>query len=46
VYSRRFDYVRAESLNDACDALRLHGEGAKVLAGGQSLLWRLEGLGS
>jgi CO/xanthine dehydrogenase FAD-binding subunit len=38
VYSRRFDYVRAESLNDACDALRLHGEGAKVLAGGQSLL--------
>jgi carbon-monoxide dehydrogenase medium subunit len=38
LYSRRFDYVRAESLSDACEILRRHGESAKIIAGGQSLL--------
>jgi aerobic carbon-monoxide dehydrogenase medium subunit len=38
VYTRAFRYERADSLQDACAALRRHGEGAKVLAGGQSLL--------
>lgn len=38
MYSRRFQYVRAQSLGDACDMLRRHGDGAKVIAGGQSLL--------
>jgi carbon-monoxide dehydrogenase medium subunit len=38
VYTRAFRYERAESLQEACAALRRHGEGAKVLAGGQSLL--------
>ena len=33
-----FGYVRARSVNDAVDALAEHGEEAKVLAGGQSLL--------
>jgi carbon-monoxide dehydrogenase medium subunit len=33
-----FDYVRAESVQQAVAALRQVGEGGKVLAGGQSLL--------
>ncbi|GLW05524.1 carbon-monoxide dehydrogenase medium subunit [Microtetraspora sp. NBRC 13810] len=33
-----FDYVRPESLAEACEALADAGEDAKVLAGGQSLL--------
>jgi len=33
-----FDYVRAESVEYAVEALREHGDEAKVLAGGQSLL--------
>ena len=35
---RAFDYVRAESLDEALTALVDGGEDAKVLAGGQSLL--------
>ena len=38
VYTRAIRYEPAESLQDACDALRRNGEGAKVIAGGQSLL--------
>jgi aerobic carbon-monoxide dehydrogenase medium subunit len=38
VYSRAFRYERAGDLQAACAALRRHGEGAKVIAGGQSLL--------
>ena len=34
----QFDYVRAGSLDEALAALREHGEDAKVLAGGQSLI--------
>ncbi len=33
-----FDYVRVTSVDDAVAALREHGEDAKVLAGGQSLI--------
>ena len=33
-----FDYVRATSIDEAVGALGQHGEDAKVLAGGQSLL--------
>jgi len=33
-----FEYVRASSLDEAVSALSQHGEEAKVLAGGQSLL--------
>jgi len=33
-----FDYVRAESLAHAADLLRQHGEDAKLLAGGHSLI--------
>ena len=33
-----FDYERAESLDDAVAALQRHGEDAKLLAGGHSLL--------
>jgi carbon-monoxide dehydrogenase medium subunit len=33
-----FEYVRAESVDDAVAALAEHGDEAKVLAGGQSLL--------
>jgi carbon-monoxide dehydrogenase medium subunit len=33
-----FRYVRASSVGDACDLLRQHGDEAKVVAGGQSLL--------
>lgn len=33
-----FDYVRAESASDALELVREFGEGARLLAGGQSLL--------
>ena len=33
-----FDYLRAESPDEALDALARHGEDARVLAGGQSLM--------
>ncbi len=33
-----FDYLRADSLEEALDALRQDGEDARVLAGGQSLI--------
>jgi len=33
-----FDYVRAESIEHALDTLRGHGDEAKLLAGGQSLV--------
>ncbi len=32
-----FDYVRAASVAEACALLRAHGDGAKLIAGGQSL---------
>jgi aerobic carbon-monoxide dehydrogenase medium subunit len=38
LYTRAFRYERADDLPAACAALRRHGEGAWVLAGGQSLL--------
>jgi aerobic carbon-monoxide dehydrogenase medium subunit len=38
VYTRAFRYERAGDLASACAALRRHGDGAKVIAGGQSLL--------
>jgi carbon-monoxide dehydrogenase medium subunit len=38
LYSRSFDYVRAESFAEACELVRRYGDGAKILAGGQSLL--------
>jgi 2-furoyl-CoA dehydrogenase FAD binding subunit len=33
-----FDYVRAESLDEALDILRNEGSGARIIAGGQSLM--------
>lgn len=36
--TRPFDYQAVEHLSDACPLLRGHGEAAKVVAGGQSLL--------
>ena len=33
-----FDYVAPTSLVEALEALREHGDGAKIIAGGQSLL--------
>ena len=33
-----FDYVRAASIADACERLRRDGDGARLLAGGQSLV--------
>ena len=33
-----FDYVRAASVAEACALLREHGDDAKLLAGGQSLV--------
>jgi CO/xanthine dehydrogenase FAD-binding subunit len=33
-----FDYVRAASIADACALLREHGDDAKLIAGGQSLV--------
>jgi len=38
VFTRAFRYERAQRYTDACDLLREHGEEAKVIAGGQSLL--------
>jgi carbon-monoxide dehydrogenase medium subunit len=38
VFVRPFRYERAETLHDACAMLRAHGDGAKAIAGGQSLL--------
>jgi len=35
---RRFDYVRADSADEAVAALAEHGDAASVLAGGQSLM--------
>jgi 2-furoyl-CoA dehydrogenase FAD binding subunit len=34
----RFDYVRAESLDEALDVLRSEGGDARIIAGGQSLM--------
>jgi aerobic carbon-monoxide dehydrogenase medium subunit len=34
----RFDYAAPSSLSEAIDLLRTHGEGAKIIAGGQSLI--------
>ena len=36
--SATFDYVRATSVADACALLRQHGDEAKLIAGGQSLV--------
>src|SRR5258705_10334777 len=33
-----FEYARAASLTEACALLAAHGDGAKLLAGGQSLV--------
>jgi aerobic carbon-monoxide dehydrogenase medium subunit len=38
VIPTRFDYERPESVSDAVALLRKHGDGARVLAGGHSLL--------
>jgi len=38
MFTRAFAFERAEHLAQACELLRRHGEGAKVIAGGQSLL--------
>jgi len=38
MFTRPFRFERAGQLADACELLRRHGEGAKVIAGGQSLL--------
>lgn len=35
---RPFTYIRAETVAEALDALKHYGEGARVLAGGQSLM--------
>jgi CO/xanthine dehydrogenase FAD-binding subunit len=36
--SASFEYTRAASAAEACELLRRHGDGAKLLAGGQSLV--------
>lgn len=36
--SAAFDYVRAASISEACALLREHGDDAKLIAGGQSLV--------
>lgn len=36
--SPAFEYARARSIDEACELLRAHGEAAKLLAGGQSLV--------
>jgi CO/xanthine dehydrogenase FAD-binding subunit len=36
--TRPFDYQAVDHLEEACDLLRHHGEAARVVAGGQSLL--------
>ncbi|MGB7541815.1 MAG: FAD binding domain-containing protein, partial [Burkholderiales bacterium] len=33
-----FEYTRAGSVAEACELLRRHGDGAKLIAGGQSLV--------
>ena len=33
-----FDYARAASIDEACDLLQQHGDAAKLIAGGQSLV--------
>jgi CO/xanthine dehydrogenase FAD-binding subunit len=38
MFTRPFRFERAGHLAEACELLRRHGEGAKVIAGGQSLL--------
>jgi CO/xanthine dehydrogenase FAD-binding subunit len=38
MFTRPFGFERAGRLADACELLRRHGDGAKVIAGGQSLL--------
>jgi CO/xanthine dehydrogenase FAD-binding subunit len=38
MFTRAFRFERADRLAQACDLLREHGEGAKVIAGGQSLM--------
>ena len=38
MFVRPFRYERAETLHDACSMLRAHGDGARAIAGGQSLL--------
>jgi CO/xanthine dehydrogenase FAD-binding subunit len=38
MFTRAFRFERAGELAQACDLLRRHGEGAKVIAGGQSLM--------
>src|SRR6266571_1211265 len=38
MFTRPFRFERVDRLADACELLRQHGEGAKVIAGGQSLL--------
>lgn len=35
---RKFDYIAARSLQEACDALAAEPDGAKLIAGGQSVL--------
>ena len=38
MFTRAIRFERAADLAEACDLLRRHGEGAKVIAGGQSLM--------
>jgi carbon-monoxide dehydrogenase medium subunit len=38
MFTRPFRYERVDRLADACELLRENGDGAKVIAGGQSLL--------
>jgi aerobic carbon-monoxide dehydrogenase medium subunit len=38
MYPANFDYVRATSIDDAIAALVRHGDDAKLLAGGHSLI--------
>jgi len=38
VKSAPFEYARAASLAEACELLARHGDGAKLVAGGQSLV--------
>ena len=35
---RPFDYVRADTIDEALDILAEHGDDARILAGGQTLL--------
>ncbi len=38
MYAANFDYVRATSVDEAVALLKQHGDGAKILAGGHSLI--------